>query len=74
MHLDIHEIPGRPDLPAHLHLDVRFLLIAKGEELLLSDESTDVRWWPLSTLPHDVSDTTRVYFKALLRPLASAPA
>ena len=38
------------------------------------DDASDVRWWPLSTLPHDVSDTTRVYFKALLRPLASAPA
>jgi 8-oxo-dGTP pyrophosphatase MutT (NUDIX family) len=47
VHLDIHEIPDRPDMPAHLHLDVRFLSVADAEELTLSDESTDVRWWPL---------------------------
>lgn len=47
VHLDIHEIPDRPDMPAHLHLDVRFLVVAAGDELTLSDESTDVRWWPL---------------------------
>jgi 8-oxo-dGTP pyrophosphatase MutT (NUDIX family) len=49
VHLDIHEIPQRPDKPAHLHLDVRFLTVAEAEaeELTLSDESTDVRWWPL---------------------------
>jgi 8-oxo-dGTP pyrophosphatase MutT (NUDIX family) len=48
VHLDIHEIPDRPDMPAHLHLDVRFLVVADGDELTLSDESTDVRWWPLA--------------------------
>ena len=44
LHLDIHEIPARSDMPAHLHLDVRFLVVATGE-LVLSDESTDVRWF-----------------------------
>jgi len=48
VHLDIHAIPERPDRPAHLHLDVRFLAIAAGEELTLSDESNDVRWWTLA--------------------------
>jgi 8-oxo-dGTP pyrophosphatase MutT (NUDIX family) len=47
VHLDIHRIPDRADMPAHLHLDVRFLATANGDELTLSDESTDVRWWPL---------------------------
>ncbi|HVA31135.1 MAG TPA: NUDIX hydrolase [Gaiellaceae bacterium] len=46
--VDIHEIPDRPDRPAHLHLDVRFLAIAAGDALTLSEESTDVRWWPLA--------------------------
>jgi 8-oxo-dGTP pyrophosphatase MutT (NUDIX family) len=45
IHLDIHEIPQRGDLAAHLHLDVRFLVVADGEDLVLSEESTDVRWW-----------------------------
>ena len=48
VHLDIHEIPERADMPAHLHLDVRFLAIADGDDLTLSDESTDVRWWPIA--------------------------
>ena len=43
VHLDIHEIPERPDMPAHLHLDVRFLAVADGD-LALSDESLDVQW------------------------------
>ena len=47
VHLDIHEIPNRADRPAHLHLDVRFLVVVDGETLTLSEESTDVRWWPL---------------------------
>ena len=29
--LDIHEIPARPGEPAHLHLDVRYLLVGSGE-------------------------------------------
>jgi 8-oxo-dGTP pyrophosphatase MutT (NUDIX family) len=29
--LDIHEIPERPGEPAHWHLDVRYLLIGRGE-------------------------------------------
>jgi 8-oxo-dGTP pyrophosphatase MutT (NUDIX family) len=29
--LDIHEIAGRPEEPAHWHLDVRYLLIGRGE-------------------------------------------
>ena len=29
--LDIHEIPERPGEPAHFHLDVRYLLIGRGE-------------------------------------------
>jgi 8-oxo-dGTP pyrophosphatase MutT (NUDIX family) len=47
LHLDVHEIPARPDMAAHLHLDVRFLVAAEGE-LVLSDESHDVRWFPLA--------------------------
>jgi 8-oxo-dGTP pyrophosphatase MutT (NUDIX family) len=29
--LDIHRIPERPGEPAHLHLDVRYLLVGRGE-------------------------------------------
>jgi 8-oxo-dGTP pyrophosphatase MutT (NUDIX family) len=39
LHLDVHAIPQ----PPHLHLDVRFLVVADGE-LTLSEESHEVRW------------------------------
>ena len=29
--LDIHEIPARPGEPAHFHLDVRYLLVGRGD-------------------------------------------
>jgi 8-oxo-dGTP pyrophosphatase MutT (NUDIX family) len=47
LHLDIHEIPTRPDMPAHLHLDVRFLVVADGE-LAPSEESLAARWVTLA--------------------------
>jgi len=47
LHLDVHEIPDRADLPAHLHLDVRFLVVADGD-LTLSEESHEVRWVSLA--------------------------
>jgi 8-oxo-dGTP pyrophosphatase MutT (NUDIX family) len=31
--IDIHEIPARPEEPAHLHLDLRYLVVADGGEL-----------------------------------------
>lgn len=43
LHLDVHEIRTPP---AHLHLDVRFLVVADGD-LVLSDESHEVRWCTL---------------------------
>jgi len=39
--LDIHEIPERPGEPAHLHLDVRFLLVGRG------DPCDGASWYPL---------------------------
>jgi 8-oxo-dGTP pyrophosphatase MutT (NUDIX family) len=43
--LDVHEIPAHRGEPAHLHLDVRFLLVATaGEVPAASEESTAVRW------------------------------
>jgi 8-oxo-dGTP pyrophosphatase MutT (NUDIX family) len=49
--LDIHEIPPRGTEPAHLHFDVRYLIIAdSAERLVLSDESHAVEWVELSRL------------------------
>jgi 8-oxo-dGTP pyrophosphatase MutT (NUDIX family) len=54
--VDIHEIPPYGGEPAHLHLDVRFLLVAKpGEEPQASEESAAIAWVPLERLG-EVSD------------------
>ena len=43
--IDVHEIPEYWNTPAHLHFDVRFLLLADAtEKVVCSDESKDVRW------------------------------
>ncbi len=45
--VDVHGIPARPGEPAHEHFDLRFLLAAKPDQpLQMSDESTDLRWFP----------------------------
>jgi 8-oxo-dGTP pyrophosphatase MutT (NUDIX family) len=45
--LDVHRIPARGDEPAHLHYDVRYLLIGDpGEAPRPSAESDDARWVP----------------------------
>ena len=48
--LDIHEIEPMNDDPGHLHYDVRFLLEADPikSKIIVSDESHDVKWIPLS--------------------------
>jgi 8-oxo-dGTP pyrophosphatase MutT (NUDIX family) len=54
--LDIHEIPAFGNEPAHLHYDVRYVLIApEHAEIQTSPESKELRWfepgemgnWPL---------------------------
>lgn len=44
--IDIHEIPARGDEPAHLHLDLRFLVVAEpGSEPVRDEvETLDARW------------------------------
>lgn len=45
--LDIHEIPQYRDVPAHLHLDSRFVVIApRDAEPVVSEESHDLAYLP----------------------------
>ncbi|MGF0117473.1 NUDIX hydrolase [Promicromonospora sp. Marseille-Q5078] len=52
VHLDEHAVPFcGPGGDAH-HLDVRFVAVApEGGQHAVSDESLDVRWWPVDDLP-----------------------
>lgn len=44
--LDVHRIPARGGEPEHLHHDLRFLLVAASDqELRVSSESNDLRWF-----------------------------
>ena len=43
--IDIHTIPERGDEPEHLHLDVRFLVLAPADAVVdHNDESFSARW------------------------------
>lgn len=49
--LDVHQIPAFGDVPEHEHHDIRFLLVAGADqELVISRESNDLRWFPLDEL------------------------
>ena len=57
--LDAHEIPARGAEPAHVHYDVRFLIVAPPDATLtMSDESLALRWFPTDrplAVEHDES-------------------
>jgi 8-oxo-dGTP pyrophosphatase MutT (NUDIX family) len=53
LHLDVHPVLCSLGVPSR-HLDVRYLVRAPaGAMPQLSDESVDLRWWPLDALPGD---------------------
>lgn len=56
VHLDEHVVPFcAAGVDVH-HLDVRFAALAEpGADHAVSEESLDVRWWPLDALP-DLED------------------
>ena len=66
--LDRHEVPFCGDRGTVRHLDVRFLALApEGAGHAVSEESLDVRWWPVDALPPDASDLPDLVEKARLR-------
>jgi 8-oxo-dGTP pyrophosphatase MutT (NUDIX family) len=47
--VDVHALPAVGSEPAHLHHDLRYLLVAApGQELRISSESNDLRWFPVA--------------------------
>lgn len=53
LHVDVHPITCSLGVPTR-HLDVRYLVRAPaGAVPKISDESDDLRWWPLDALPGD---------------------
>lgn len=52
---DVHSIPARPDEPEHVHLDVRFVVLAPPDAVVQGNhESHELRWVTLAEL-HDLA-------------------
>jgi 8-oxo-dGTP pyrophosphatase MutT (NUDIX family) len=66
--VDVHTIPARPDASAHLHLDVRFLVVAESSAALVMDaaEIADVRWFAMDQALEQADDASlrRLLLKA----------
>jgi 8-oxo-dGTP pyrophosphatase MutT (NUDIX family) len=53
LHADVHPVTCSLGVPTR-HLDVRYLVRAPaGAVPVISDESVDLRWWPVHALPPD---------------------
>ena len=51
--LHVHPVTCSLGVPSR-HLDMQFIVRApRDAEIACSDESLDLRWWPLDALPHD---------------------
>jgi 8-oxo-dGTP pyrophosphatase MutT (NUDIX family) len=67
IHLDEHAVPFCTAGPETHHLDVRFVGVAAADaEQAVSEESIDVRWWPVDALPTD-EPSMRALVDAALR-------
>jgi 8-oxo-dGTP pyrophosphatase MutT (NUDIX family) len=68
--VDIHEIPARGDEPAHLHHDIRYLLVAApAQEIAISDESVDLRWFDRRRLQDVLDDESQLRMERKTRDL-----
>lgn len=62
--VDIHLIPSRKDFPEHFHYDIRFLVEGdESEEIIVSDESHDVKWISLSELENFTNERSVLRMK-----------
>jgi 8-oxo-dGTP pyrophosphatase MutT (NUDIX family) len=61
VHLHTHAVPFCGGRPGTHHLDVRFVAVAPpGAAHAVSEESLDVRWWPVADLPSDEPSLRRL--------------
>lgn len=76
VHLDEHAVDFCDPRGTVQHLDVRFTALAPRDAAYgTSEESLDVRWWPLTALPEDLDDDMHELLAASReRWLLSAPA
>lgn len=54
--LDAHEIPPRKGEPAHWHYDVRYVVVARGDDsFVINEESLALAWRPVADIAADAS-------------------
>ena len=67
--VDVHRNPARPEAPAHLHLDVRFLAVADASAPLVrqASEVSEVRWFSFAQALAQADDASlrRLLHKAM---------
>ena len=72
LHLDAHVAGFCGQHERVTHLDVRFLALAPaGAVPEVSEESFDVRWWPVDDLPTDAPEMRRLVDAGLVRAQSS---
>jgi 8-oxo-dGTP pyrophosphatase MutT (NUDIX family) len=73
LHLDEHVVGFCGEHASVRHLDVRFLAVApEGAVPVVSDESIDVRWWPVDALPTESAEMRRLVELGVTRAQASS--
>jgi 8-oxo-dGTP pyrophosphatase MutT (NUDIX family) len=73
LHLDEHVVEFCGDRGSVRHLDVRFLAVAPEAAVhAVSEESIDVRWWPVDALPDAAAELRELVDAAVLRAQSSA--
>ncbi len=71
--VDVHAIPARGPEPRHWHYDIRYCLVAgPGQELVVSDESHDVRWFPMDQLESVVDEESLLRMGGRVRDLLAS--
>ena len=73
LHLDVHPITCSAGVPTR-HFDVRFLARApEGAVERISEESVDLRWWPVDGLPSGTDTVPELIERAARRVPRSTP-
>lgn len=71
--VDVHLIPARGGEPAHFHHDIRYLLVAApGQEIAISPESNDLRWFDRERLAELLDDESQLRMERKARRLLAA--
>lgn len=66
LRLDRHPVPCAGQMSEHL--DVQYLATVRSDaRAVMSDESDDLRWFPVSDLPDDLDGSVRALIDAALR-------